>query len=137
MVDPHGTLVKFRLYRQHCICTQDGIYIKDLSFIKSHALADMLLVDNSVCSFGLQLDNGIPIVPFYHDFEDQELVHLASYALTIASKKDLVSVNRDTFKLSKLLSSDLSRFLQEESSDSSLSSLQTVRQVSLRPQIEM
>jgi CTD small phosphatase-like protein 2 len=136
VVDPQGTLFKFRLYRQHCICTQDGIYIKDLSFIKSHTLADILLVDNSVCSFGIQLDNGIPIVPFYHDAEDQELVHLASYALTIASKKDMVSVNRDTFKLRKLLSSDLSRFLQEDSCDSSLSSLQTVRQVSLRPQID-
>ena len=75
-------------------------------------------------------------MPFYHDSEDQELIHLASYALTIASKKDMVSVNRDTFKLRKLLSSDLSRFLQEDSRDSSFSSLQTVRQVSLRPQID-
>ena len=113
VVDPHGTLFKFRLYRQHCICTQDGIYIKDLSSIKSHSLDHVLLVDNSVCSFGLQLDNGVPIVPFYHDFEDQELLHLASYALTIASKRDMVAVNRDTFKLTQLLNSDLSHFLQE------------------------
>lgn len=67
VLDPTGELIKFRLYRQHCVQTSDGIYIKDLSIVKSHPLTHIMLVDNSVCSFGLQLANGIPIVPFYHD----------------------------------------------------------------------
>jgi CTD small phosphatase-like protein 2 len=30
-------------------------------------------VDNAVYSFGYQLDNGIPIIPFYEDKRDEEL----------------------------------------------------------------
>jgi len=58
------------MYREHCIQTTDGIYIKDLTVIKSHSLEQMLLVDNSVHSFGLQLANGIPIVPFFDEIQD-------------------------------------------------------------------
>ena len=78
------------MYREHCVQTSDGIYIKDLSVIKSHSLNQILLVDNSVHSFGLQLANGIPIVPFFDDSQDQELVHLASYALSLANVEDLI-----------------------------------------------
>lgn len=53
IIDPSGTLFKFRLYREHCFQTADGIYMKDLRVIKSHGLHEMLLVDNSVHSFGL------------------------------------------------------------------------------------
>jgi len=37
----------------------------------------MVLVDNAVYSFGYQLENGIPIIPFYDDKEDEELLHLS------------------------------------------------------------
>ena len=42
-------------------------------------MEDLLIVDNAVYSFGYQLDNGIPIIPFYDDKEDIELVHLVQY----------------------------------------------------------
>ena len=67
VLDPLGLLIKFRLYRDHCHQTDDGIYIKDLRIINSHPLKDLLLVDNSVHSFGFQLSNGVPIVPFFDD----------------------------------------------------------------------
>ena len=37
---------------------------------------DIVIVDNAVYSFGFQLENGIPIIPFYDDKEDEELLHL-------------------------------------------------------------
>lgn len=112
ILDPLGCLVKFRMYREHCVQTMDGIYIKDLTVIKSHSLDQILLVDNSVHSFGLQLANGIPIVPFYDDGQDQELVHLASYVLSLANVENLVSVNSATFKLEELKAADLTSYLQ-------------------------
>jgi len=36
----------------------------------------MILVDNKVESFGLQIDNGIPILDFYGSRKDVELMHL-------------------------------------------------------------
>ena len=70
VLDPLGILIKFRLYREHCFLTEDRIYIKDLRIIASHSLEDVLLVDNSVHSFGFQLANGIPIVTYFNDPND-------------------------------------------------------------------
>jgi CTD small phosphatase-like protein 2 len=39
-------------------------------------LKDILIIDNSCLSFAFNIDNGIPIVPFYDDNNDQELKHL-------------------------------------------------------------
>lgn len=36
-------------------------------------MKDMLLIDNAAYSFGFQLDNGIPIIPYYNHKDDVEL----------------------------------------------------------------
>lgn len=59
--------------------TEEGVYIKDLRIIKNRNLKDMVIIDNAVYSFGFQLDNGIPILPFYDDKQDEELLHLIYY----------------------------------------------------------
>jgi len=81
--------------------TVDGLYIKDLRVL-DYPLDRVLIVDNSVSSFGLQLDNGIPITPFYSDYSDHELIHVASYALSLANRDDWVRINSETFQLRKL-----------------------------------
>jgi len=79
LLDPDKTLIDKRLYREHCIQTPEGIYIKDLRVIGNRDLRHILIVDNATYSFGYQLDNGIPIVPFYDDPADEELLHLIYY----------------------------------------------------------
>ena len=77
LLDPNNEIFELRLYRDNCIRTQDGVYIKDLRiFQNSRKIEDIIIVDNAVYSFGYQLENGIPIIPFYHDKEDVELLHL-------------------------------------------------------------
>lgn len=68
-----------RLYRDHCLQTAEGIYIKDLRILKNRTLKEVVIVDNAVYSFGYQLDNGIPIIPFYDNPKDEELLHLVHY----------------------------------------------------------
>jgi CTD small phosphatase-like protein 2 len=48
-----------------------GLKIKDLRIIKNRNIKDIILVDNLVHSFGLQLDNGIPILDFTNDKNDK------------------------------------------------------------------
>lgn len=79
ILDPTNELIQFRLYRDHCIRTEEGIYVKDLRIISNRDLNDLIIVDNAVYSFGYQLDNGIPIIPFYDDKTDEELMHLIFY----------------------------------------------------------
>ena len=69
-LDPTGELVHHRLFREHCYLMNNGPYIKDLRIIDRDP-AKTVLVDNAAYSYVFQLDNGIPILPYYcgsHDF---------------------------------------------------------------------
>jgi len=47
------------------VTTEEGIYIKDLRIFSDRNINDIVIIDNAVYSFGYQIDNGIPIIPFY------------------------------------------------------------------------
>ena len=40
-------------------------HIKDLRVIKNRMLKDMLVLDNNCLSFAFNINNGVPILPFY------------------------------------------------------------------------
>jgi len=71
-------------------------------------LKDVILVDNSVYSFGFQLDNGVPIIPFFNDPSDQELIYLAQYVLSLAHADDVRDQNAATFQLQEFKQASLS-----------------------------
>ena len=50
-LDPCGDLVHFRLYREHCVQTAEGLYVKDLRVLANRDLKDVVIVDNAVHSF--------------------------------------------------------------------------------------
>lgn len=101
-----------RLYRQHCIRTNEGIYIKDLRVIRNRLLKDIILVDNAVYSFGFQLTNGIPILPFYKDEQDRELIQLVAYLKNhIVKAKSIQQANAAQFKLASLAKQDLKQLI--------------------------
>jgi CTD small phosphatase-like protein 2 len=101
-IDPDKEYISHRLYRQHCVLTPEGYYVKDLRIIRNRSLTDMVIVDNSVYSFAYQIDNGIPIVSFYNDTEDEELLHLIFYLECLSTCQDVRDQNREAFELSKM-----------------------------------
>ncbi len=103
-IDPDQTIFSYRLYRENCVETQYGL-IKDLRIIEGRSLADMLSVDNSALSFGFNILNGIPILPFYHNKEDVELRHLSFYLTNLCSEKveDVRQSNEQAFGLTSLV----------------------------------
>ena len=62
----------------------------------------MVIVDNSVYSFAYQIDNGIPIIPFYHEQTDEEMLHLIFYLDCLNTCEDVRVQNREAFELHKL-----------------------------------
>jgi len=108
LIDQNKDFFKFRLYRHNCfevkIETQSKpIYVKDLRIIKNIPLENMLLIDNSVLCFAYQLDNGIPILPYYNNKDDKEMEKLENYLIKIAKLDDLKLFNGATFNLKALL----------------------------------
>ena len=51
-LDPKRELIEHRLYRDSCIVTEEGVYIKDLRIIKNRNLKEVVIIDNAVYSFG-------------------------------------------------------------------------------------
>lgn len=74
------------------------MHVKDLRVI-DRELTDMVLVDNAAYSYIYQMDNGIPILPYYHGSTDFELKALQAYIESMLLLKDMRSANRRTFKL--------------------------------------
>ena len=99
-LDPNGEYIHDRLYREHCHATPEGTYIKDLR-IMNRELTDMVLVDNAAYSYAFQVDNGIPILPYYHGTVDYELKSLETYIKMMIFSKDVRDMNQKTFKLSR------------------------------------
>jgi CTD small phosphatase-like protein 2 len=105
-LDPHEQYIHHRLFRDSCVVTEEGVHIKDLRVIANRNLSDMLLIDNAAYSFGFQLENGVPIIPFYDNKSDQELRHLIPYLKFLSSAKDLREINKQTFRLHHYINYD-------------------------------
>ena len=101
-LDPNSIYFPYRLYRNNCTSIKldkKDIYIKDLSLFKNISLNDIVVIDNSVMSFYFQLNNGIPILPYYNSFKDNELICLSYYLFSIYNYNDLREANKVNFKL--------------------------------------
>lgn len=106
-LDPLNKYIAYRLYRENCY-DYDGHFIKDLRVLGNRDLKDVVLVDNSLVSFALQIENGIPISPWTVDSNDSKLCILLDYLYILKSARDVRCVNRNVFGLSKLVTDSLS-----------------------------
>ena len=97
-LDPQNAIIKHRLYREHCILNEDGLYIKDLRVI-NRDMKDMILVDNAFYSFAFQLNNGLPILPFYYEKRDLELQDLTEFLKEIHSVHDIRDEIKKRFRM--------------------------------------
>ena len=51
-LDPDRDLIDRRLYRDSCVKTEEGVYIKDLRIVRNRKMKDIVIIDNAVYSFG-------------------------------------------------------------------------------------
>ena len=90
---------KMRLYREHCIFIEPGLYIKNLNIFKPYKkIKDIIIVDNSLFSFANQLNNGILVTSFFDDENDSFLISLKEYLNMIKDVKDFREINKENFQ---------------------------------------
>ena len=81
-----------RLYRQDCIFNK-GLYIKDLKIIGKD-LKDLIIIDNNPVSYAVNEDNGIPILTWYDDLNDKELLKLIPLLKYLSNVDDVRPIIR-------------------------------------------
>jgi len=95
--------IEGRLYRNSCQQTEFG-FLKNLDVFANRDLKDVVLVDNSIFSCAMQLDNGVPVLPFFYDPEDRELLFLLEYLQhKIYPAQDVREENKKAFDLQNLI----------------------------------
>ncbi|CAD8127931.1 unnamed protein product [Paramecium sonneborni] len=100
-LDPTKQWISHRFFRESCVQTEEGAYIKDLRVIGNRLLSDLVLVDNAAYSFCIQPLNGIPILNFYDNKSDQELLYLQNYLMAIKYAKDVRQFNQQYLKFDR------------------------------------
>jgi Dullard-like phosphatase family protein len=101
-LDPKNEIFAYRLYRHNCIKVRmenENIFVKDLRIFKNIDLKKIIIIDNSALSFAFHLDNGIPILPYYDNKDDDELLTLVNYLNCIAKVDDLREENKKFLKM--------------------------------------
>lgn len=102
ILDPQNKYISYRLFREHCHKTKEGIFVKDLRVISNRDLKDILIVDNYFYSYGFQMLNGVPIIPYYNNKSDTELRKLAQFLIKISDVEDVRVATNAFFFLSLL-----------------------------------
>ena len=101
------------MFRENCVVTEKGAFVKDLSIFGDRDLKNMAIVDNACFSFAYQLENGVPVIPFYNDKDDMELLELCQF-LKQYKERDIRELNKEFFKLDRYGGGrDLSEVVEE------------------------
>ena len=82
-----GRNIQYRLYREHCTFI-NGVFIKDLKRLNRN-LKDIIIVDNSPMAFAFDTDNGLPILSWFDDPIDKELINIQPLLEFLADTKDV------------------------------------------------
>lgn len=107
VIDPEGVYFKYILCRHHCTSIsfvknnkEEVYYVKDLRIFNID-MNSIVIVDNSILSFVHHINNGIPILPFYSNQNDDELYNLFIYLKFLHTVKDVRKENSKSFNLIK------------------------------------
>ena len=102
VLDDNKKIFLMKLYRDKCFkikIDDDVIFFKDLRIIDNIDLNDIIIIDSTALHFGLNIRNGITILPFTkrNNF-DEELLNLGILLNNIYKKKDMGEFIENTFK---------------------------------------
>ena len=89
-LDNTGSLGRLRLFREHCSYVQ-GSHVKDLNLV-GRDLNDVVIIDNSPIAYLFQQRNAIPILSWFSDERDEELMKLLPVLAEIAKADSVYDV---------------------------------------------
>ncbi|KAF3842847.1 hypothetical protein F7725_001696 [Dissostichus mawsoni] len=89
LLDKWGAF-RYRLFRESCVFHK-GNYVKDLSRI-GRDLNKVIIIDNSPASYVFHPDNAVPVVSWFDDMSDTELLDLIPFFERLSKVEDVYEV---------------------------------------------
>ena len=83
--------ISYRLFREHCTKTDNGLFIKDLNKLGRN-LKDVIIIDNNPVSYTLNKSNGLPILTWHSFQSDNELIKLIPLLIHLTIVDDVRTV---------------------------------------------
>lgn len=96
VLDPGNTIFLKLLAKPSCV-TYGSKSVKDLRIFEGVPMEELILIDNFAYAYSAQQDNGVPILPFFSQPEDEELVGLTNFLEWLATQEDTQTALRDQF----------------------------------------
>ena len=96
IIDPFNDIFLLKFYRHNCL-VKNNVILKNLEFIYNLNLNKTVFIDNSPIHFYKNSENIVPIIPFFGDAKDQELIKLEKFLKFLFNKKDFRDTIKDTF----------------------------------------
>jgi Dullard-like phosphatase family protein len=110
-LDPMNKYIHHRLYRDQCYLF-NGYYLKDLRIL-GRDIRDIVFVDNSLISFALQIENGVPVTTWTEDLNDTQLKVLIDYLKIARNARDVRNLNKDIFDLKASVSEMMKKLINK------------------------
>lgn len=114
ILDPKREYISHRVFRDSCVYV-DGNYLKDLDVL-GREISRTIIVDNSPQAYGYQIDNGIPILSWFDDESDTELIKLVPFLKKLVNVSDVRPTIRKKFQFFSLIDKYKERFTGNPSS---------------------
>lgn len=112
-LDPENKYFSLRLYRDSCI-QFNNFYIKDLSIIPGYSEKDLIILDNCIFSFAVNLRNAILISSYYSDVNDRELLNVTDYLDDkLVNSNDVRDINEGFFGFETIRNYLYDKLIQE------------------------
>lgn len=94
-------LIKYCLSRTHCRVVE-GVLVKDLRVL-GRDLSEVIILENSIYAFGMQLDNGVPVASWQGALDDCQLESLLPHLQAFAQSSDVRKSLEQCLQLRRLI----------------------------------
>jgi TFIIF-interacting CTD phosphatase-like protein len=110
-LDPSNQYFQYLIHSEYCMRTKSGRFVKDLRIIQNRSLDHMVILDPHVSNFGLQLSNGVPVVKWTGDKNDNELIYLQQYLSQLAQSSCITEELKVRFHFTEISLNEIANII--------------------------
>ncbi len=102
-IDPTQRFISAKLEKEQCILRNEEAYLKDLRVLEGRSLERTVIVDCQAFAFQSQLDNGIYVPAYFGDDDDNHLLTIQKFLMSLEGVDDVRPLVKKFAGISRLL----------------------------------